>query len=88
VSEPIKVGDLVQVVRDRPCGCRSPSLGTIFGVQQIRITSTRCDQCDAVFTDAPNAVCPAGVFTLTTRLKRIPPLGELEGEKRKEELTA
>ena len=87
----ISVGDLVQVVRVDKCRCQG-TLGSIFKVKAIisqwpfgRI----CNGCgDRRALNEPHAEDEAdGTVAPLWRLKRIPPLSDLEGETRKEELT-
>ena len=89
MSEPIRVGDLVQVVRPIPCcGNLGASFGAIFRVTKIKCAPfTYCGECKKCID---NVVCVEGWHALVTasRVKRIPPLSELESEQRKEELTA
>ncbi len=86
MSEPIKVGDLVVVVKPPRCGCESKVLGLIYRVESIREGNGRC-RCG----------CPSGPGLLyrgpdnfprlpAWRLKRIPPLAELEGVKTEEDI--
>jgi hypothetical protein len=97
VSEPIKVGDLVVVVRIA-CGCGySKALGRIFTVKEINDKHTTCNGC-GVKAVGPFATSGwmgrnhLGKLTLAAyavrRLRRIPPLGELEGVDEKETLHA
>jgi hypothetical protein len=97
VSEPIKAGDLVMVVRKSDLHqCSKPSngkIGHIFVVHKVAPTRTgyiRCALCDQRFEY--NGLIATDleadrVYQLR-RLKRIPPLSELEGEKRDEEIHA
>lgn len=90
-DRPIAVGDLVQVVRPSgcpSCGCRA--LGRTFLVCAITTYSggSYCNHCgrnlsDDVYTAAEDDSRRSyGLF----RLKRIPPLSELEGERTEETL--
>ena len=88
----IKVGDLVMVVRLRsmPCKCvSSKSLGLIFRVDSVHEwDNTKCHACGIRF-DQPAVLCyPEQSISgfAKNRLKRIPPLNELEGEKEKKEI--
>ena len=88
MSEPIKAGDLAVIVRPSHCGLVD-SIGLVFRVTKVRqrLNST-CHGCGAKL--------PVGVWvaesesdafvTELTRLKRIPPLDELESHKQPEEL--
>lgn len=94
MSEPIKAGDLVMVVREGmpcPAKCRlaTNTLGRIFRVARVATINLVCNGCgidkgtDVVaFPDSGT-----GVYRLP-RLKRIPPLGELDDVKREEEIAA
>ena len=88
MSEPIKVGDMVVVVRGMPCcGHSTPMQGHIFRVAQIRertMTRFPCLYC-AAESDNPAALGGEKPVDLC-RLKRIPPLSELEGERTQEDL--
>ena len=86
MSEPIKVGDLVMVVKKNVCGC-DWSVGMVFKVIAIDRTQAKnwCCKCGALygpFDQAVNGVWGAALY----RLKRIPPLSELESEKREEDI--
>ena len=86
MSEPIKVGDLVQVVRPQICGCNH-SMGSIFIVDHIEGGPNICSGCGRKFADVldawqKGAQWAAGVHSL----KRIPPLSELEGQRTEETL--
>ena len=100
MSEPIKVGDLVVVVRNakrgRGCRCKptpqNTSVGRVFRVGSISMSSNRrCIQCDTL---KPNAIvarpeaCPKNLIYTLDRLKRIPDFPELLTERRDEEITA
>lgn len=99
MSEPIKAGDLVIVVRD----CCGNSLGRIATVEQTNPADDwaalwQCGVCRATLKSAMSLVRlpeisaapekPSRGWWPTAWVKRIPPLSELEGENRKEELTA
>ena len=89
MAEPIKVGDLVMIVKPTPCGCTA-SLGRIYRVQSIGLSRDplECSICQAVLPQDTLAFGSKGRGSQPWRLKRIPPLDELEGEKRDEEITA
>ena len=89
MDRPIAVGDLVQVVRPPPCGCAT-SLGNVFVVTQLLIVGRYCVVCGE--TDQAS-LAARGMGTHTNgkpfsicvkRLRRIPPLSELEGERTQE----
>lgn len=90
MSETIKVGDLVQIVRWSCCGAY---LGAIFRVVEVDSYGMppRCRQCGADIQHKTFAFEGSGIAFWAAPLswlKRIPPLDELEGEKRREELHA
>ena len=84
----IKVGDLVQIVRLRDtCSCPSTHIGTMFTVSQILHHSMRCIKCGIVWGPVWQALDASdGLWCELWRLKRIPPLEELEGERTEESL--
>ena len=96
MSEPIKVGDLVVVVRPSICPeAKRHHLGHVFTVARLGEAAMLtpypwCIHCgrahDVIGLFAWDDLL-GGAFSLL-RLKRIPPLSELEGEKREEELHA
>lgn len=86
MSEPIKVGDLVQVILPRHCGCTT-YLGRVFVVTGLIVESRPCF-CSAcgdrgITTGTRVLGCESVVkgraAISSYRLKRIPPLSELEG---------
>jgi hypothetical protein len=86
VNKPISVGDLVVVVRGvRCCGAGLDSLGIIFRVTRFLPYSSRCKYCgqerEGVVADSAMPF-----YFYDYRLKRIPPLGELEGERTEENI--
>lgn len=98
MSEPIKPGDLVVVLRVSPsasgCGCTyAEDIGKVFRVRRVYCCDAECFKCGALIPPlwmAEERLDERGlpVTYPFSRLKRIPPLEELEGENRKEELTA
>lgn len=84
MSEPIKAGDLVQVIKPRLCGC-DDTVGQIFVAGPIGRSSSRgyCLIChrNTYGAGAWRTETPWGSFTELGRLKRIPPLDELDDEK-------
>ena len=86
----IKVGDLVVVIKPRECCPERSNLGFIFRVAKITHGEVYCCYCKRDHKDIMTAVwADDGVSGASLpRLKRIPPLDELEGEKRDEEITA
>jgi hypothetical protein len=88
MDKPISVGDLVVVVSDRIC-CHNPeaNYGETFRVTRFRdATGEPCEGCGdkSPQTNALGEGHKRGYDV--RRLKRIPPLSELEGEKRDEKI--
>lgn len=87
MDKPISVGDLVVIVKPRICGCMEP-LGHIHLVKKIimsRESGVKCIYCGDV--QPQTLLADFGeVGTQLYRLKRIPPLNELEGLKSEEKL--
>ena len=79
----IQVGDLVQVVKVRDCCPERTAWGLIFRVAEITGTEGlwRCCYCDKIEGKQPAAWDSNGGGAELYRLKRIPPLEELEGTK-------
>lgn len=78
MSEPIKVGDLVVVVKPGPCCGTARTLGHVFCVAEIRVASGACCECGKVYDHEAVAVYPDGSGEPLSRLKRIDPLPESE----------
>jgi hypothetical protein len=89
VSEPIKVGDLVMVVRKAGyCEC---FLGLMFKVTAIGPSpdgTIDCGKCGDVKPTTMDARRANGGWQPLVRLVRIPPLEELDDVKEREELHA
>lgn len=89
MGEPIKEGDLVQVIRPTPCCGSTIGLGVVYTALAVGNVEQQCDCCGeilhtglvvAFFSKHPER----GTLMhghMIERLKRIPPLSELEGEK-------
>jgi hypothetical protein len=90
MNSPIKVGDLVQVVRGKPCcGYIGPKTGTYFIVTAIVNRGIKaCPNChkESVFIKLLDGSGQKG--WRIERCERIPPLAELEQAEDKEELPA
>ena len=91
-ARPIAVGDLVMVVKPPLCPKNQDSaIGHIFCVDEIALSAPDrvCPSCFVrhSFLDNTLLARPAGEagFALS-RLKRIPPLDELEGQRTEEKL--
>ena len=84
MSEPIKVGDLVMVVRGNPCCGQSYSLGKIFCVAEIdTVYGSTCTFCGAPVEYAlPAAFRNVGDMTGSQlrKLKRIDPPADAVSE--------
>lgn len=89
MSEPIKVGDLVVVVGPGPCCNPLFSIGRVFQVFDEAFEWTYCGTCLKRLSDGERVLGDgAGCYYRPNRLKRIPPLSELDDVKRDEEITA
>lgn len=89
MSGQIKAGDLVVVVKPSVCGC-DKTVGVIFKVTGFTANHFyRCVNCGHRWTYPRGGVegYPGRQFD-PRRLKRIPPIGELDDVKRDEEVTA
>ena len=89
MNRPIQVGDLVVVVRG---GCADEFIGYVFSVARLLPLSSPCMNCHTTHgypfgTPMAFELGETRGFELP-RLKRIPPLSELESEKRDEEIEA
>ena len=81
----IKVGDLVVVVKPRGCGC-TINLGRVFRVLNFGIWNARCSACRHILPKIFMAEADEIYAFEPYRLKRIPPLEELEGKRTEEKL--
>jgi hypothetical protein len=82
MDKPISVGDLVQIIRERICCQHETAWGHVFVVSKITKELCLCSYCGKdiglqviAWTEDINE----GAELM--RLKRIPPLSELEGER-------
>lgn len=90
MDKPISVGDLVQVVKPPLCGCPA-TVGMTRTVLAIKTVRACCPTCRAISGEARRAVldgpAPWSKWVIALeRLKRIPPLDELEGVKDERDL--
>jgi hypothetical protein len=83
----IKVGDLAQTIFPAKCGCLT-NIGHIFTVVEIREHNAYCPQCLKDLSKYVLAKSDHGIWFGVHRLKRIPPLDELEREQERKEITA
>lgn len=93
MTRPIQVGDFVVVVKPTKCSCPQNGLGRIFKVSAINPGSSDwwfCPTCGGKFKklvgEGPSAVDEDGKQRGLHRLKRIPPLEELEGQRTQEDM--
>ncbi len=96
MSEPIKDGDLVQVIRPTPCCGSTVGMGSVYTAIWVGGIEMQCLCCGDVFA----ATLVASEATqhpelgfqlhghLLGRVKRIPPFPELVDERHDEEITA
>jgi hypothetical protein len=85
----IKVGDLVVVVRGMPCcGSDTKSLGKTYVVSDIiEYKDNYCLNCNVWLGSGLAAMYAIGRAVANNRLKRIPPLDELERDQIVKELS-
>jgi hypothetical protein len=88
MDKPISVGDLVMVIRGMLCCGGGSHIGEMFVVRDIyQYAGGHCELCKAPQSSglaaAPDHTSGGQALF---RLKRIPPLEELEGEKRDEKI--
>lgn len=89
MSEHIKVGDLVVITRPYICCGRIGGIGLIFRVTGFNdVSGVPCHVCGDRGKQMNALYVGASVGIDTRRLTRIPPLSELEVEKRDEEIKA
>lgn len=85
---PIAVGDLVQAIKWGPCGCGLGRIGIltrIFDPADLQ----GCAECGLRVKPERLTEAEVGDWVIPLEwLKRIPPLSELESEKREEEIHA
>lgn len=75
-DEVISVGDLVMVTKPAPCCNSIGDIGVIFKVNSIITNNGKCSYCGKK-DESDVALSSDSMFRLV-RLKRIPPLSELE----------
>lgn len=91
MSEPIKAGDLVMIVKPSQCTGLPDGVGTPFVVDSVVAKENvhgRCLNCGQSHRTSQFYASDGEVLWPFARLKRIPPLNELDAIKRNEELTA
>lgn len=85
MDKPISEGDLVVVAYPTPCCGSTYGMGWIFRAGP-KGTSYSCVKCGASLAELTFDGAPNGLMTRASRLKRIPPFDELEGEKTQEDI--
>lgn len=80
MSDEIKPGDLVMVVKPMPCCGNTKTNGYMFHVQKIISDRGYCVHCNAKFEIQDHVHIGEGMHVLKFRLKKIPPLSELESQ--------
>lgn len=92
MSEPIKKGDLVVVVRTDCPQSAEVILGAIREVEGLGYLSAtrapRCEGCGQTYSISELADIGRDQFAPLAWLRRIPPLSELEGADTREEIPA
>lgn len=87
MSEPIKVGDLVVVVKPTPCCGSTGAMGEFFRVGEIVVCEGSCNDCGVEGSPELCAVIEGeDEGAPLSILRRIPPLAELEGQRTEEDL--
>lgn len=81
MDKPISVGDLVQVIKPRPCCGLPDTLGRILTVTRVAKKFLRCTSCGERRPNVNAFLLSDNLSYEALRLKRIPPLSELESEK-------
>ena len=91
MSDPIDVGDLVQVVQSRACCTKyadGAELFVVVAVKQRHITLWCC-YCDSLLPNEPFAAGAVFEWGMPLSwLRKIPPLADLESTETKKEITA
>ena len=88
MSEPIKPGDLVQVVRPTLCCGRTDLLGLTFVAGEFCGIPGKCGWCNTGGLSGPKHPDKPFLYIDVRILKRIPPFPELADEHHDEEITA
>lgn len=83
MDKPISIGDLVVVVKPVTCCGSAKRLGWIFRVDHMQGGPNYCGQCKANWGESLDVWARGSSWCVpVANVKRIPPIGELEGEKR------
>ena len=85
-DRPIQVGDLVMVVKPTPCCKSEKAIGEIYvALESTDVApTTRCIHCGLVEPIGDVVMIYRQMVIERYRLKRIPPLEELEGQRTEE----
>jgi len=83
MSELIKDGDLVAIIRPTPCCGGDASVGRVFTASRLSREPFRCKVCSAVCV-AYSVWDGHGDYYLVSRLQRIPDFPELKDERHDE----
>ena len=85
-DRPIQVGDLVMVVKPTPCCGNEKAIGDIHVVlEPVGLApNTRCIYCNLLGPHIDTVKIAERLVIERYRLKRIPPLEELEGQRTEE----
>ncbi len=81
----IQKGDLVVVVKPTPCCGKEGSVGKIYEVEEF-IEVAKCRHCGKLYNGKVAVLTEAGRGEPVIRLKRIPPIEELDNLERIEEM--
>lgn len=77
----IRVGDLVLVAKPTPCCGNTEHVGIIFTVSKLsRLNVRDCWYCSHRYVEPMAAIDENGDEYLISRLRRIPPIADLEKE--------
>lgn len=85
MTERIAVGDVVWIAKPTPCCGNTGAIGRVFHVSEIKTASWPCNYCGKC-RESRAAKVDSRYFVDTLRLKRIPPLSELEGQRTEENI--
>lgn len=87
MDKPIRVGDLVMIVKSQPCCNLAGSVGLIFTVLKIGKERTYCSACSKISFDIM-VYGEDDIPCFLSRVKKIPPLSETDDVEIKEVIEA
>jgi hypothetical protein len=88
-DKPISVGDMVVVVKPSECCGDTRNIGWIFRVDNMMGGANYCGICKKDWGESLDLWPNGSRWSVPIQnVKRIPPLSELEGERREEEIPA